>query len=187
MKEHIPYHCHCHPCSPSQYFPLLLLVLNIKCYALRKQAPHTLVLVRLLPRVVVVACLRELLKTHHHASFQQVVTFKLPQGFSLLRLLLDHCTPTCPFSERACCLYLCHCLWTHQTHYPMVFTIQNVSIISVIFPFNSLIISIYHYSSYAMLGLVPAGLLIAPLPYVFPIDLALNVVIPVHMYYGKYL
>eukprot|EP00026_Physarum_polycephalum_P009498 Phypoly_transcript_09623.p2 GENE.Phypoly_transcript_09623~~Phypoly_transcript_09623.p2 ORF type:complete len:189 (-),score=28.05 Phypoly_transcript_09623:74-640(-) len=43
---------------------------------------------------------------------------------------------------------------------------------------------IYHYSSYAMLGLLPAGLLLAPSPYAMPIDLALNVVIPVHMYYG---
>lgn len=42
---------------------------------------------------------------------------------------------------------------------------------------------IYHYSSYALLGLLPAGILLAP-TYSFPVDLALNVVIPYHVYTG---
>eukprot|EP01111_Echinosteliopsis_oligospora_P018133 TRINITY_DN814_c0_g1_i1.p1 TRINITY_DN814_c0_g1~~TRINITY_DN814_c0_g1_i1.p1 ORF type:complete len:159 (-),score=40.21 TRINITY_DN814_c0_g1_i1:42-518(-) len=50
-------------------------------------------------------------------------------------------------------------------------------------PAPSTIYKIYHYSSYSLLALMPLGWALAP-AYSMPIDLVLNVIIPVHTYLG---
>ena len=43
---------------------------------------------------------------------------------------------------------------------------------------------LYHYSSYALLGLTPVAIILSPHFICFPVDFALGLVIPVHMHIG---
>ncbi len=43
---------------------------------------------------------------------------------------------------------------------------------------------LYHYSSYALLGLTPVAIILSPHLICFPVDFALGLVIPLHMHIG---